>query len=257
MTKLSAAIITLNEEENIERCLRSLAGWIDDVVVIDSNSRDRTRELAEAMGTRVVVHDWEGFVGQKNFALAQCRHDWAFSIDADEEVSPELRREIEALLPGLDERGARDNVWAYAVPRRVFYNGRWIMHGDWYPDYVTRLVYRPKAHFEGGAVHERLEHEGRYLKLKSPLFHYTYKDEADHRQRIEKYSALWARGKYDSGARASALSPYLRSAFRFFRAIVLKRGLLDGPTGWRVATLCSREVYLKYRKLRELTVQNR
>jgi len=254
-TQLSAAIITLNEEANIERCLRSLQGWVDDIVVVDSNSVDRTREIAAAHGARVVVHDWEGFVGQKNFALAQCRHDWVFSIDADEEVSAELRRELAELIPLLEEN-ARQPM-AYMVPRRVWYGGRWILHGDWYPDYVTRLFYRPTAHFAGAAVHERLVHEGKSQKLRSPLNHYSFRDEADHRERMEKYSTLWARSKFESGARAGAATPYARAIFRFFRGAFIKQGLLDGPIGLRVALLCSREVFMKYHKLRQLSAAGR
>lgn len=250
--KVSAFIITLNEEANLARCLESLDGLADEMVVVDSGSADRTRSIAGALGARVIERPWDGFVGQKNFALAQCRHEWAFSIDADEEVSPELRSELKELLPRLKEGTAQD-IWAYAVPRLVRYRGKWIRHGDWYPDYVTRLVYKSKARFSGGQVHERLEHPGRTRRLKHPLYHYTYQDEADHLERLRKYSTLWAQSKFAEGKRASRLAPYWRAGFRFGRALLLKQGFLDGPLGCRIAALCSYEVYLKYKKLHELS----
>jgi glycosyltransferase involved in cell wall biosynthesis len=246
--KISAFIITLNEEENLARCLESLRGWTDEIVVVDSHSSDATREIAAKFGARVFERDWPGFVEQKNFALEQCTNDWVFSIDADEEVSPELRAEIEDLKPKLEKQ----NLVAYLTPRMVWYEGRWIRHGDWYPDYVPRLFYKPVARFAGGAVHERVEYSGAAQKLQHPLFHYTYKNAADHRARIEKYAQLWARSQFEEGRRTGAFSPVLRASFRFVRAAILKRGFLDGALGWRIAALSAYEVFLKYKTLRRL-----
>jgi glycosyltransferase involved in cell wall biosynthesis len=250
--KLSAFIITLNEAENIERCLHSLQGLVDEIVVVDSGSDDGTREIAVALGAKVLQLPWQGFVGQKNFALQQCTHDWVFSIDADEEVSPQLRAEIETLKPQLVVRSEKQNLVAYAVPRRVWYRGRWIRHGDWNPDYVTRLFLRARGQFAGGEVHELVQIEGKTQRLQGLLWHYTYRDEADHLERLEKYSTLWARSKFRDGKRAGVLSPYVRSAVRWVRALLLKRGFLDGHLGWRIAQLSAREVFLKYSKLRRL-----
>jgi glycosyltransferase involved in cell wall biosynthesis len=248
--KLSAFIITLNEAENIERCLRSLQGLVDEIVVVDSGSDDGTRAIATQLGAKVLQEPWQGFVGQKNFALQQCTHDWVLSIDADEEVSPPLRAEIAALKPRLAARAEQENIRAYAVPRRVWYRGRWILHGDWNPDYVTRLFLRSRGQFAGGEVHEAVQVEGETRRLQGLLWHYTYRDEADHLARLEKYSTLWARSKFRDGKRAGAPAPYFRSAVRFVRALVLKRGFLDGRVGWRIAQLSAREVFLKYSKLR-------
>ncbi len=252
MTKVSAFLITLNEAENLPRCLRSLHSLVDEIVVVDSGSTDATVELAHDFGARVYEQPWLGFVGQKNFALSKTSQDWVFSIDADEEVSPELREEIESLKWHLKQRGASENVWGYAIPRRVYYHGRWILHGDWNPDYVTRLFYKPYGVFAGGEVHESVLVEGRVERLNGLLWHYTYRDETDHLARIEKYSTLWACSKFREGKRANALSPFWRSAFRFVRAAVLKRGFLDGTVGWRIARLSAHEVFLKYQKLRQL-----
>ncbi|MDF2439298.1 MAG: hypothetical protein JWN98_282 [Abditibacteriota bacterium] len=249
---ISVFVVTFNEEENIARCLSSLQGLFDEIVVVDSNSVDCTREIAAEMGAHVVTRAWTGFVDQKNFALDQCAHDWVFSLDADEEVSPKLRDELVALTPQLAEIGARDKVWGWAVPRLTQYGGRWIRHGDWYPDYVTRLVYRPRTRFAGGEPHASAQVDGVVRKLKEPLLHYSYRDEADHRARVEKYSSIWAQSQWKEGRRTGAFSPYSRAAFRFVRAAILKRGFLDGALGWRIAAFSAREVFWKYRKLRVL-----
>jgi glycosyltransferase involved in cell wall biosynthesis len=250
--KISAFIITLNEAENIERCLCSLSGLVDEIVVVDACSHDRTREIAAGSGARVLVQSWQGFVAQKNFALAQCSHDWVLSIDADEEISPELRQEIQTLKPQLQERAQQEHIFGYAVPRRVYYRGRWILYGDWNPDYVTRLFYRPQSTFEGGEVHESVRVNGKVERLQELLWHYTYRDEADHLARLQKYSTLWARSKFATGKRVGVFSPYGRAAFRFVRAALLKQGWRDGALGWRIAQLSAYEVWLKYQKLRRL-----
>lgn len=249
---LSIFVVTFNEEENIARCLKSLQELFDEIVVVDSHSTDQTREIATELGARVLTRAWTGFVDQKNFALDQCAHDWIFSLDADEEVSPKLRDELAALTPQLAEIGARDDVWGWAVPRLTQYGGKWIRHGDWYPDYVTRLVYRPRTRFGGGEPHASAQVEGTVRKLKASLFHYSYRDEADHRARVDKYSSIWAQSQWKEGRRTDAISPYSRAAFRFVRAAIFKRGWMDGALGWRIAAFSAREVFWKYRKLRAL-----
>lgn len=249
MTPLSVFIITLNEESNLPRCLASLEGIADEIVVVDSESVDRTREIAEAAGAKVIVHPWAGFVGQKNFAIEQCRHDWALSIDADEEISPELRASLLKLKAELSAQPMEGQSFAYAMPRRVWYIDRWIWHGDWYPDYVIRLFYRPKCRFKGGAVHESLEYPGQLGRVSGDLLHYTYKDREDHLARVRHYSQLWARGQWESGKRVGALAPYGRAFFRFIRNYLLRRGFLDGRRGLQIASICSYEVWLKYRHL--------
>lgn len=249
---VSAAIITLNEADNLARCLRSLEGLVQEVVVVDCGSTDETRQIACNYGARVVEHPWEGFVGQKNFALQQCRHPWVFSIDADEEISPALREELGEVLPHLDRRLQEEDIRAYAVPRRVFYLGRWIRYGDWNPDFVTRLCLRESAHFAGGAVHESLVHEGKVQRLQEVLHHYTYQGVRDHVERMQRYSTLWAEGQAAAGQRAGLLSAPAHAGFRFLRALLLKRGLMDGWRGVLIASLSAYEVFLKYRKLRKM-----
>ncbi len=246
--KISFCLITLNEAENLPRALRSCADLADEIVIVDSGSTDGTARIARESGVRFVHQDWLGYVGQKNQALALAQHDWVFSLDADEELSPALRAEIRA----LKQSDLPPAVSGFSVPRCVCYEGRWIRHGDWYPDRLTRLFRRDRAKFAGGRVHERLEIAGGVTPLRGDLHHYSFRDAADHRARSERYAKLWAQDKLEAGKTAGALAPWLHGAFRWLRGYILRGGFLDGAQGWRIAALCAREVFLKYRLLRQL-----
>jgi len=246
---ISFCLITLNEEENLPRCLSSCANLADEIVVLDSGSTDGTRKIARQFGARVEHQDWLGYVGQKNKVLSLARHPWAFSLDADEELSPELRDEIR-LLRRIEPAGDRSG---FSLPRCVFYDGKWIRHGDWYPDRLVRLFRRARAKFAGGKVHERLEVDGRIVALHGELHHYSYKDAADHWARCQHYARLWAETQHEAGQRTNAMAPYLHAASRWLRGYVLRRGFVDGKQGWRIAGFCAREVFLKYRLLREMS----
>lgn len=246
--KLSFCLITLNEESNLPRCLKSLADLADEIVVLDSGSKDGTERIAKEFGARFEHQDWLGYVGQKNKVLSLAANDWVFSIDADEELSPELRMEVKRLksseLPA--------DVSGYSMPRCVLYEGRWIRHGDWYPDRLVRLFRRSRAKFAGGKVHERLEIDGPIQELAPELYHHSFKDAADHWARCEKYAKLWAETQFEAGRSAGALSPYTHAMFRWLRGYLFKRGFMDGPQGWKIAGFCAREVFLKYKLLREM-----
>jgi glycosyltransferase involved in cell wall biosynthesis len=246
--KISFCLITLNEEANLPRCLASCAGLADEIVVLDSGSTDRTREIALGHGARFEHQDWLGYVGQKNRVVSMARHEWVFSLDADEELSTELRAEIRLLReaePAADRSG-------FSMPRCVRYEGRWIRHGDWYPDRLVRLFRKSRARFEGGRVHERLVLEGRVVPLRGELHHYSFRDAADHRARCEKYARLWAETQHEQGRQAGPLAPWLHAFLRWCRGYLLRRGFLDGRQGWRIAAFCAWEVHLKYRLLRRL-----
>ncbi|MBI3879875.1 MAG: glycosyltransferase family 2 protein [Verrucomicrobia bacterium] len=243
---ISFCLITLNEEQNLPRCLRSVRDLADEIVVVDSGSTDATVPTAQRFGARVVARDWLGYVNQKNFALSLATNDWVFSIDADEELSPELQAEVAA----LKKNGLPENVAGFSMPRCVLYDGRWIRHGDWYPDRLVRLFRRDRATFAGGKVHERLELDGPVRELRGELFHYSFRDATDHWARCEKYARLWAETQHEAGRRAGPLAPPLHALFRWFRGYVLRRGYLDGEQGRRIARMNAREVALKYRLLR-------
>ncbi len=244
--KISLCVITLNEEANLPRCLSSCAGLVDEIVVVDSGSVDRTVEIARDFGARVEGQPWLGYVGQKNKAIGLARHEWVFSLDADEELSPRLREELR-LLRGVDPAPDRSG---FSMPRCVLYDGKWIRHGDWYPDRLVRLFRRSRARFAGGRVHERLELEGRVVPLQGEIHHYSFRDVADHRARCEKYARLWAETQRESGRRAGLFAPHAHAFFRFLRGYVLRRGFLDGAQGLQIARLSAWEVYRKYSLLR-------
>jgi glycosyltransferase involved in cell wall biosynthesis len=249
--KITACLITLNEERNLPRCLASAAPLADEIVVVDSGSTDATADIARKFGARVVHQDWLGYVGQKNFALAQAAHPWVLSLDADEEISPELAASIARVKndPAAESPGAPNG---YEVSRLVQYRGRWIRHGDWYPDRLVRLFCREDARFTGGRVHEKLDLSGEHPLLAGHLHHYTYTDPADRAARCALYAGLWAQSAHEEGRRAGALSPALHSVARFLKGYLLKGGLLDGAVGWDVAAGNAREAWLKYHRLLEL-----
>jgi glycosyltransferase involved in cell wall biosynthesis len=249
--KISACIITLNEERNLPRCLASVAPLVDEILIVDSGSTDATPEIAAKYAARVVTQAWLGYVGQKNFALAQAAHSWVLSIDADEEISPELAQAIARVKadPAADAPGAPNG---YQFSRIVFYRNKWVRHGDWYPDRLVRLFRRREARFTGGRVHEKLEIRGGHPILPGHLHHFTYEDAFDRRQRCARYAELWAQSAHEAHKRAYPWSGPLHALARLGKGLVLKRGFLDGAVGWDVAAGNAREVWLKYDLLREL-----
>jgi glycosyltransferase involved in cell wall biosynthesis len=249
--KISACLITLNEERDLPRCLQSIGALVDEIIVVDSGSSDRTAEIAQKFGARVIAQDWLGYVGQKNFALAQAAHPWVLSLDADEEISPELAAAIARVKadPSADAPGAPSG---YQVSRLVFYRGRWIRHGDWYPDRLVRLFRRAEARFTGGRVHEKLELPGRHPILPGHLHHFTYDHEMDRAERCARYAALWAESAHEHGRKARAWTGPVHAAVRFARGYFLKGGFLDGAVGWDIAAGNAREVRMKYDLLRKL-----
>jgi glycosyltransferase involved in cell wall biosynthesis len=250
--KISACLIVCNEEKNLARCLASVAPVVDEIVVVDSGSTDRTPDIARSFNARIVSQPWLGYVGQKNFALGQATHDWALSVDADEELSAELAAAIQRIRADRDGAGGPNG---YQVSRLVFYRGKWIRHGDWYPDRLVRLFRRADARFTGGRVHERLEIAGEHPLLPGDLHHYTYTDLADRVARSATYAALWAQTALEKKRSTWPGIGSAHAALRFIRGYLFKRGLLDGAVGWDVAWGNAREVWLKYHLLRELQLR--
>ena len=249
--KISACVITLNEERNLPRCLKSVASLVDEIVVVDSGSTDRTAAIAREFGARVVAQPWLGYVAQKNFALDQAAHPWVLSIDADEEISAELAAGILEVKSG--HLHSAPDVNGYEVSRLVFYRGRWIYHGDWYPDRLVRLFRREAARFTGGLVHEKLEITGPTPLLPGHLHHYTYAGPVDRAERCARYAELWAQSARAAGKKAGPLAAPLHAAARFLKGYILKAGFLDGGIGLDIALGNAREVALKYRLLRGLS----
>ena len=241
---LSAVIITRDEERNIGRCLRSLA-WVDEVVVVDSASTDRTREIAASHGARLVDIPWQGFGPTKQAGVDAASFDWVLSIDADEEVTPELRAAIERALAEPAHRGWR-------IGRRSFYLGRAIRHSGWRDDAPLRLFHRAHGRFDDKQIHEAVHVDGPVGHLDGLLLHHTYPDLATHLAKIETYSAMAARQLHDRGRRASILSAVLRGNWKFWSMYVLRLGVLDGREGLVLAFMSAYAITLKYLRLWEL-----
>ena len=241
--KISACIITLDEADRIDDCIAAL-DFCDEIVVVDSHSRDRTRELATARGARVIERDWPGHVKQKEFAIRAAAHDWVLCIDADERASPELCAEILALR---DAGFPGHAGWNF--PRKTFYLGRFIEHGAWYPDRQLRLFDRRRGKWGGHDPHDKVELDGSLGTLRGDLLHYTYRSFDDHLRTIDKYTTIMAKGLLERGKRASALDLITHPLAKFVRGYFLKLGFLDGWRGLLIAFLSAHYTRLKYAKL--------
>ena len=241
---LSVVVITLNEEARIAQCLASVS-FADEIVVLDSGSRDRTMELAHAAGARVAQSgDWPGFGPQKNRALALATRAWVLSIDADERVTPELREEILAVV-----RAAAPAAQAWDMPRRSSYCGQYMAHSGWYPDRVTRLFRRGSARFSDDLVHERLLVDGPVEHLRGHLLHESFDDFGDVLRKLDAYSTAGAQRMWEQGKRASLGKAVVHGLWAFLRTYLLQRGFLDGRMGFALAVSNAEGTYYRYLKL--------
>ncbi len=239
---ISAVIITLNEENNIARCLASLEGVADEVVVVDAGSTDRTEKICRSFGVRWVTLWWNGYGQQKNAANALAHGPYLLSLDADEVLSPELRAAILKAKPRL--------TGAYAMSRLSWYAGRWIRHSGWYPDTKVRLF--PKGcRWSEDPVHEQLIlPEGMPVSLLAgDLWHFSYRDEADHKARQARYAKLAAEALFRKGKRRQWWQRVLKPVFTWFRVLVLRSGWRDGEAGWQIARISAWGTRERYRAL--------
>jgi glycosyltransferase involved in cell wall biosynthesis len=240
MPRLSAIVITKNEAAKIEACLDSLS-FCDERIVVDSGSSDATVALAEAKGARVVFHDWNGFGAQKNFALSLATGEWVLSLDADEQVGPDLAKQItDAIAAGRAD--------GYEMPRLSTFCGRPMRHSGWYPDYVLRLFRRGRARFSDDAVHERVICEGGVARLSAPLIHHPVERLEDALSRMDRYSTAGADMVVASGRRVSFMTGILRGLWAFIRTYFLRLGFLDGREGFLLAVANAEGTYYRYMK---------
>jgi len=244
--KISAVVITHNEEAKIEAALLSLAGIAAEIIVVDSHSTDRTVKLARKHTDRIFERNWTNFSDQKNYGDGLAVHPWILSLDADERLSPELRAEIGARLDDEPDCGA------FSMPRKVYYLGRWIKHSGWYPDRKVRLFRKDRARWEGAYIHESLVVVGEVRKLKGDIHHYTYKNIADHLGRMNRFSDLGAQKLYAEKKKCRWYHLLLQPFGRFVKSYVLKRGFLDGFAGMVVSVLNGYGIFIRYAKLREI-----
>ena len=244
--KISATLITFNEERNIARAIESLR-CCDEVVVVDGGSTDRTVELASNLGARVIENPWTGYAEQKNFAARQAAHDWILSLDADEALSEALEAEIWRLKKDGPEYDA------YSMPRMAQYLGRWILHSGWYPDRKVRLYDRRKARWTGKYVHEKVEVDGRVGRLQSNLLHFTCSSLSEHLKTMERYTTLAAEEIVSQRRKIGYRHLLLDPPWTFFRTYVLQRGFLDGAEGLAIAYTAAFYNFLKYAKARNMS----
>lgn len=245
MRPLTACVIAFNEEEKLRACLESVS-FCAERVVVDSHSTDRTREIAQELGARVIERDWPGHVAQKEFAIRAAAHEWVLCVDADERITPALRAEIEALRA----RGFPAHA-AYDFPRLTNYLGTWVRYGTWYPDRQLRLFDRRRAHWGGHDPHDRVELAAGATRgaLTGDLEHHPYRTLAEHLATIDQYTTIMARGLHARGRRTGTFDLLVRPLVRFLRFYLLKRGFLLGRQGLILALLAGHYVRLKYVKL--------
>jgi glycosyltransferase involved in cell wall biosynthesis len=238
--RLSAIVITKNEEANIGACLDALA-FCDERIVVDAGSTDRTAAIAAEKGARIVRHEWCGFGAQKNFALSLAQGDWVLSIDADERVSAALAQEIARAI-------AAGHADGFEIPRLSSFAGREMRHSGWFPDHVLRLFRRGKARFSDDLVHERVICEGPVARLTHELAHHSVTRLEDAISRIDRYSTAGAEMLVAAGRRVSFASGITHGLWSFFRAYVLRLGFLDGREGFLLAVANAEGTYYRYMK---------
>jgi glycosyltransferase involved in cell wall biosynthesis len=247
--KISATIITFNEEANIREACESLT-WADEIIVVDSGSTDKTRDVAKACGAHVIEKDWPGFATQKQFATEQALHDWVFSLDADERVSEELIASIGEVRE-LDGSQLADG---YRIARRSYYQGRWIKGGGWYPDWQLRLFRKSRGHWDPRHIHEsvKMDSEARTEKLSGDILHYSVRDSAHHHRMIgERYAPLAAQQMFEEGRRTSHIKIATAAPAAFLRSYLLKGGFRDGLAGISIASFAAHHAFLKHLMLWE------
>lgn len=244
--KISVCIIAGNEENNIERCLESVL-WADEIVVVDSFSTDRTFEIAKRYTERVIQHRWLGYIGQKALAKCLARNPWVMFVDADEVVSASLREEIIQTF----NRGIPHNIAGFSFPRVVWHLGRWIRHGEWYPDIKLRLFRKDRGTCAGTEPHDRIYVQGKVQHLAGELHHYTYADINDQISTLNRFSTISASGPWAKDTSRLFFRLLFHPPVRFLRGYFIKGGFLDGIPGFIIAVTVAFGTFTKYAKIWE------
>lgn len=252
MPKISAVIISLNEQNRIERCIQSLKSVADDIVVLDSFSTDNTEAICKKLGVRFYQNTFKGYRDQKNLVIQYAQYDYILSLDADEALSEELKESILA----VKENWEYD---AYSFNRFNNYCGQWIYHSNWYPDRKIRLFDRRKGEWGGLNIHEtvKMQAGSRITCLKGNLLHWSFARYEEHIDKINKFSTISALEYFNTGKKSSIFKILFNSSWRFFKAYVLRLGFLDGYNGFVICSFSSYESFLKYTKLRRLILEEK
>ena len=249
--QLAVVIITLNEERNIRRCLESVQGLADEIIVLDAFSTDNTKQICEEFNVNFVERKWEGYSASKNYLNSLVESQYILSLDADEALSSELYSEIKT----LKKSGFSGT---YSVNRLTNYLGKWIKHSGWFPDIKPRLFPKEGSYWSGEYVHEVLIHPDSPEQIfKGVLEHYSYYSYEDHRARADKYSYLTAQKFNAAGKTAGILKPYFSAVARFISMYFLKLGFLDGWAGFKIAQISAQSNVVKYKELRRLNREKR
>ncbi|MEM6910955.1 MAG: glycosyltransferase family 2 protein [Verrucomicrobiota bacterium] len=245
---LSISIVTCDQAESLERCLASAAELAKEIVIVDSGSRDHSREVAEKYGAKWIEQEWLGYRDQKNFALDHCEEPWVLALDTDEELSAPLK---ESLRSFFDD----DLVYIYSgaeFNRRVWFLGRWIYYGDWYPDQKLRLFRRDLARWGGSIEHDRIDlREGETRFLEGDLNHFSFPDMASFVSKINTFGQAYLERQLAAGKRFSLVDAVFRPWWRFFRCYILRKGFLDGFAGYWVAKSIAYMTFVRHSRLRE------
>jgi glycosyltransferase involved in cell wall biosynthesis len=244
--KISATLITYNEEEKIEGAIKSILGVVDEIIIVDSFSQDNTLKIARKYPIKIYQREWTDYADQRNYALEKATHSWILNIDADERISSELREEIIKL------KGTEPDCDGFSIPRLTYYLGKWIYHSGWYPDRKIRLFKKDKAKWEGKFIHEELIFEGKVKKLTHPVLHFTYRNLEDHLNQINKYSSLGARKLYAQRKKAKWYHFLFLPLFRFIKSYFFQLGFLDGFPGFVISILNGYYIFARYVKLKEI-----
>jgi glycosyltransferase involved in cell wall biosynthesis len=245
MTCLSVCLVVQNEQENLPRCLCSVQGIADEIIVVDGGSADRTKEIAREFGAKVYERPFTNHADQKNYAATLASQDWIFLLDADEELSNELKDSVRWWKTHDPESAV------YEMPRLTWYLGAWIRHSRWYPDWQRRIYRRDQASF-GGAIHSALRYDGEIGRLQGDLLHYTIRSFAEHEAKVEKYTTTVAKEMFDEGRRYWRAAMWLAAPWSWVRHYFLGAGFLDGRRGALIAQMAARGVRLKFKKLGKL-----
>jgi len=247
MISISAVTVAFNEEQNIERCIRSLQNVADEIIVVDSFSTDRTKEICQALGVRFVQNKFDGYIEQKNFGLSLAQNEFVLSLDADEELSEVLRDSILEVKQNSTADG-------YTMNRLNNYCGRWIKHCGWYPDRKLRMAKRESAAWGGDNPHDKLIlPNGTVIKhLSGDLLHYSFQTQAEYIKQQKKFAEISAMSYFKRGKKTTAFALLLSPLFKFLKDYFFNLGFLDGADGWIICTTATHVTYLKYKKLRAL-----
>ncbi len=249
MRAVSATIITLNEEVYIGRCLKSLEGIADEIIVVDSFSTDRTAEICRSMGVRFYQREFPGYRDQKNYASSLATHEYILSVDADEELSEELRQSL------IEFKNMEGEVAdGYSVNRLNAYRGQWIKGCGWYPDRKVRLYNRNRGRWGGYNVHEVvvMERGATTARLRGDLLHRVYDSLEEFAEKVNLYSTLSSMEYQKHGRKGGLAKALFHMVWCFFRSYIVRGGFLEGPNGYIICKMLSYGVFLKYIKLRDL-----